>query len=235
MQAYSVQLDVAANNVANANTPAYKTQATSFSTLGGGYPPGQGVAVSGVTGDFSQGPLARTDVPTDVAIQGNGFFRVEQPDGSVAYTRSGNFTVDGSGFLRSDSGGYVLGTVGRLQLSADSSNVSIDRDGLVSVTDANGNAVNVGSVSLAIFNNPQGLKALGGENLVPTQASGAPNVVTPGQGGGSLLSGTLEMSNVDFVTEMISMIVSRYGFKANAKALETSAEMLKTVTDLKTS
>ncbi len=250
MLAQQTQIDTTSNNIANVNTIGYKKQRAEFAdlfyqvmeyagigsgtTLGSptGIEVGLGVRPTAITKMFSQGNFKETGNNLDMAITGNGFFQVELPDGSTAYTRNGAFKVDGNGSIV-NSDGYKL--LPEITIPPNTVTVSIGTDGTVSVLQAGDTEPNqVGQIELANFINPAGLHSLGDNNYIQTVASG--DVVTgiAGlEGLGQIKQGFVEMSNVQLVEEMTDLITGQRAYEANSKAITTSDEMLQTVNQLK--
>ncbi len=250
MLAQQTQIDTTSNNIANVNTIGYKKQRAEFAdlfyqvmeyagvgsgtTLGSptGIEVGLGVRPTAITKQFSQGNFKETGNNLDMAITGNGFFQVELPDGSTAYTRNGAFKVDGNGSIV-NSDGYKL--LPEITIPPNTVTVSIGTDGTISVLQAGDTEPNqVGQIELANFINPAGLHSLGDNNYIQTVASG--DVVTgiAGlEGLGQIKQGFVEMSNVQLVEEMTDLITGQRAYEANSKAITTSDEMLQTVNQLK--
>jgi flagellar basal-body rod protein FlgF len=239
LRAQSQAVDVIANNIANVNTTGFKRSSTNLrntppSPNGSGQTVGTGVNVGSITQSFSQGPIQFTGMDSDLAIDGPGFFTVQDQDGIIGFTRSGNFTRDSEGFLRTPNGGFLMGEGGRIQVPSDSSSYSIDRDGSVRSFNFSGVQTTVGTISLTNFPNENGLTPLGSGLFSPTDAAGDAVTGNPGEEGrGTIQSGALEMSNVDMAEEMVDMIVAQRSFEANVKVVQTTDEMLKTLTNLK--
>lgn len=250
MLAQQTQIDTTSNNIANVNTIGYKKQRAEFAdlfyqvmeyagvgsgtTLGSptGIEVGLGVRPTAITKQFTQGNFKETGNNLDLAITGNGFFQVELPDGSTAYTRNGAFKVDGNGSIV-NADGYKL--LPEITIPPNTVTVSIGTDGTVSVLQAGDTEPNqVGQIELANFINPAGLHSLGDNNYIQTVASG--DVVTgiAGlEGLGQIKQGFVEMSNVQLVEEMTDLITGQRAYEANSKAITTSDEMLRTVNQLK--
>jgi flagellar basal-body rod protein FlgG len=173
-----------------------------------------------------------TDNPLDVAIEGDGFFVVQQPDGSPAYTRAGALQKDAQGQLVTLDGHQIDPPI---MIPADAVSVTIGADGTVSATQSgDGNAVDVGQLTIATFINPAGLAAMGKNLYTPTSASGDAQVGAPGQDGrGALLQGALERANVDVVEEMIGLIAAQRAYEVNTKVVTTADEMLRAATQMR--
>lgn len=240
-------LDVISNNIANANTTGFKTSQVTFQDLlyvsdGSGVgaatqgvtPPGPsqigtGVAVDAIAGLFTQGPLNASGGPFDVAIQGEGFFSVTLPDGTIGYTRAGNFTLDATGrFVSSDGFRLVTDAV----VPSGATNVSIAQNGVVTATVA-GAVVQLGQINLTRFRNNTGLQRVGNTTFVATAATGDAITAAPGTNGtGTLSQGFLEGSNVNVVTELTNLIVAQQAFAFNARAIAVETQVLQATTDL---
>ena len=247
MEAQQRKIDTTANNIANANTTGFKGSRAEFQELmyqqlrapqgqQGGQPVGVevglGVKTAATSRDFAQGTLTQTENPLDLAIEGRGFFRVLTPQGQEVYTRTGTFKLDAQGQLVTTDG---LPLVPNITIPLDATQVSIQRDGRVSVLMPNAELpVEVGQIDLVGFSNPAGLTALGRGLFVQTASSGQPQIALPGQQGlGELGQGFLEGSNVQIVEEMIAMIVAQRSYEINSKVIRTADEMLRAVTTLR--
>ncbi len=237
------RIAVIANNLANANTTGFKrdravfedliyqtvrqpgaqsSQDTQFPT---GLQVGTGVRLVATEKLFTQGNLTRTEGALDLAIQGNGFFQILQPDGTIGYTRDGTFTLDSTGQIVNSSG-YVLQP--SITIPPNVINITVGADGTVSAqTSGSATPTQVGNIQLADFVNPTGLQARGGNLLFETAASGTPQVSTPGQNGvGTLEQGSLETSNVNIVEDLINMIETQRVYEVNSRAIETISSMI---------
>ena len=251
MIAQQTNMDVVAHNLANVNTYGNKKVRAEFQDLvhqtlrdaggasgdGTQYPQGMqvglGVRVAATNRIFTQGPLQTTDNPSDIAIQGEGFFQIQLPDGTTAYTRDGSFKLDVDRRLVTSDGFLLVPNI-TLEESATIDSLVISQDGRVSDTPAGGEQTEIGQITLARFVNPAGLMAYGKNLFLETAASGAPIESEPGaDGAGILTQGTLEMSGVQVVEEMVNMIVSQRAYESNAKAVTTSDSMLETANGLK--
>jgi len=250
MIAQQTSIDVTSNNIANVNTIGYKKQRAEFADLfyqtmeyagtstsatttsPTGIEVGLGVRPTAITKMFSQGNFKETGNNLDLAITGNGFFKVQLPDGQEAYTRNGSFKLDANGQIVT-SDGYPL--VPNIVIPPDATQISIGTDGTVSVLQAGQTqTTQVGQITLTNFINPAGLHALGDNNYINTSASGDPIEGVAGTDGlGSIRQGFVEMSNVQLVEEMTDLITAQRAYDANSKAITTSDEMLKTVNQLK--
>jgi flagellar basal-body rod protein FlgG len=243
MDAQQTQLDVISNNLANVGTNGYKRQVAAFedllyqnmrqagaassqqTQLPTGLQLGTGVQLVATPRIFTQGNLQQTGNQFDMAVNGNGFFQIQMPDGTTAYTRDGSFHVDSAGAIVNNSG-YPLSP--SVTIPAATQSVTIGADGTVSVT-LQGQAAsqNVGAVQLASFINPAGLESKGQNLFTETAASGTPSANLPGTNGlGTLQQGYVETSNVNVVQELVSMIQSQRAYELNSKAISTSDQML---------
>lgn len=252
-------LNVTANNIANAETVGFKKSRVQFSDLvaGGAFTSptmmmGIGSNVQAITQNHSMGPIEQTGGALDVAINGDGFFTKKNPEtGETFYTRNGAFTVD-------DAGNVKDGLGNRLQIFEDGADPAVDApvdlvlpdanaggaafagvtiggDGAVKVSYADGTNETIGKVALAQFSAPNGLKQTGSSNWVATGLSGEATYGVPNQGAyGSLLSGSIERSNVDITEELVGLITMQRYFQANAKAIDTASQISQTVLNLRT-
>ncbi|GAA8174051.1 flagellar basal-body rod protein FlgG [Helicobacter pylori] len=250
MLAQQTHIDTTSNNIANVNTTGFKKSRADFNDLfyqamqyagtntsnttlsPDGMEVGLGVRPSAITKMFSQGSPKETENNLDVAITGKGFFQVQLPDGTTAYTRSGNFKLDERGNLVT-SEGYLL--IPQITLPEDTTQVNIGVDGTVSVTQGLQTTSNViGQITLANFVNPAGLHSMGDNLFSITNASGEAIVGNPdSQGLGKLRQGFLELSNVRLVEEMTDLITAQRAYEANSKSIQTADAMLQTVNSLK--
>ena len=274
LHAHQTMLDVTANDISNVNTVGYKSSTVSFkdalsqlesgasapgTSLGGtnAQQIGLGVQIGSISNNMGAGAIQSTGNPLDLAIQGDGFFRVAPiatpgappTFGTVEYTRAGNFTTDANGNLVTQDGNYVIGhlataqgpppvfgaTDSNLQIPAGATSVSIGQDGVVSYIDAaTGSTMTLGQITLATFPNESGLESVGSTKFEQSPNSGAPIVGTPGDtnGLGTLASGSLEMSNVDLAGEFTEMIEAQRGFEANGRIISTADQMLQDLVNL---
>jgi flagellar basal-body rod protein FlgG len=250
MKAQETLIDNTANNLANVNTHGFRRSRVDFADLvyntirqpgtavsntqvsPTGLQIGNGVRVVGTTKQFMQGTLENSEGPLDVAIEGEGFFEVQLPGGEPRYTRSGAFRVDGEGrFVNAD--GYLL--TPQITIPNGVTNLSIGVDGTVSgVQDGDrANRVDFGQIQLATFLNPAGLSSEGSNLFAQTVASGdavVGNATEPGFG--TLRHGFLEGSNVEVVTELISLISAQRAYEVNSRAIRAGDEMLSTATEV---
>ncbi len=249
MDAQQTQLDVISNNLANVSTNGFKAsravfedllyqtlrqpgaQSSQTTTVPTGLQLGTGVRPVSTARIFTQGNLQQTGNNLDVAINGQGFFQVQMPDGTVGYTRDGSFQRDANGIIVT-SNGYPLQP--SLTIPANAQTVTIGSDGTVGITVPGNAAVQtLGNIQLANFVNPGGLSSLGQNLYSETAASGTPQTSAPGANGvGVLNQGYVETSNVNVVEEMVSMIQTQRAYEINSKAIETSDQMLQRLSQL---
>jgi flagellar basal-body rod protein FlgG len=241
MQSQQMNLDVISNNLANANTTGYKATKLQFQDLlystsreagsqqgGGNTLPsslqvGQGSVPVATERSFLQGDLTQTGNSLDVAIQGNGFFEVQMPDGTLAYTRDGSFKTDAQGRIVTSDGYPLQG--GFAPVPAGTTSVTISSSGSVTYATSSGNSTS--QVQIARFMNPGGLDAAGHNLYTTTAASGTPELGTPGQNGfGELQQNSLELSNVSVVQEMVNLIMAQRAYEVNSKAVQAADQMM---------
>lgn len=256
LRTHQVKMDVVANNIANVNTPGFKKNNVTFqdtlyqtireatapsnATDTGGTNPAQigtGIMVGSISTILTQGAVATTGSNTDVMIQGEGYFMLGSGN-ETYYTRAGVFIFDTEGYLVSSANGmYVLDTGGNQIEISDIETVKsydITANGDVVYVDADGDTQVAGTVGLAKFANPEGLKKIGENMYMESINSGAAQEDQPGvDGRGTLISGSLEMSNVDLAQEFTELIITQRGFQANSKTIQTSDEMLQELVNLK--
>jgi flagellar basal-body rod protein FlgG len=249
MEAQQTKLDVTANNIANVSTNGFKKGRAEFADLmyqneraagaatgNGTMAPsgteiGLGTRLVSTARDQSQGQLNQTGGTLDVAIQGNGFFQVTMPDGSMAYTRNGALQMDSTGKLVT-SDGYAVG--GDITIPADAQSVTISANGQVSVTQPNQTQSTIlGQLQLATFANPAGLQGQGSNLFRETSASGTAVLTNPGEtGAGTLQQGMLETSNVNVVNEMVDLIAGQRAYEVNSRVVKAADDMLSDVAQL---
>jgi len=236
-------IDTIANNLANVNTTGFKssqlnfqdllydqqilpgTEATQGNEVPTGLQVGSGVKIISTSTALTQGNLNQTSGQLDLAVQGNGFFRVTMPDGTLAYTRAGSLGLDGTGRLVT-AAGFPLADGITVPANATSITVTSAGQVYVSLPGATEQSL-VGSMTLALFANPAGMQNLGGNLLAQTVASGTATTSTPGlNGAGTVQQGYLEQSNVDVVTELVRLISAQRAYEINTKALTVVDEML---------
>ena len=250
MSGQQFTIDIIANNLANVNTSGYKksrvdfqdllyqtlrfagTPVTAGAEIPNGIQVGHGVRPVATVKIFSQGTFRETENPLDLVIEGDGFFRVLLPDGTVAYTRDGAFKKDSQGRIVT-SDGFPLEP--EIIIPDDAVEVSVGTDGTVSVVQlGDTEPITIGQIELARFVNPAGLRSYGRNLFLATAASGPPIEGQPGMDGlGAVAQGFLEMSNVQVVEEMVNLILAQRAYDANSKAIQASDEMLNTANNLR--
>lgn len=241
MQSQQMNLDVIANNLANVNTTGFKKSKIEFQDLlysttrspgaemgGGSQLPtglqvGHGSRAVATSRVFTTGELTQTGEKLDVAIKGDGFFEVQMPDGTKAYTRDGALKMASDGRIVTSEGLVVQG--GWQPIPAGTTSITISPNGEVNVAGRGGSQSF--KVQLVRFTNPSGLESLGRNLFKETSASGTPEQGTAGENGyGELAQGYLEMSNVKVVEEMVNLIMAQRAYEVNAKAVQASDEMM---------
>jgi flagellar basal-body rod protein FlgG len=251
MLAQQTNVDVIANNIANMNTTGFKRQRPEFQDLlyqnlrrvgatssdagtivPSGIQLGVGVRSASVYRITEQGNLVSTSNTLDLAIQGKGYFRVQMPSGEDAYTRAGTFQLSPQGQIVTLDG-FVIGP--GVTIPSGATDISINESGEVQVKlDGQVQPQNVGQIELVTFPNEAGLEAVGDNLLLETPASGGPTTGTPGAVGfGTVRQGFLEISNVDAVSEITSMINAQRAYELNSKVISTADEMMSTVSQLR--
>ncbi|XBC42098.1 MAG: flagellar basal-body rod protein FlgG [Buchnera aphidicola (Meitanaphis elongallis)] len=249
LDAQQINMNVISNNLANISTNGFKRSRAIFedliyhitrqpgsnsfgdTTLSSGLQIGTGVRPVSTERIHNQGNLSKTDSDKDIAINGNGFFQVQLPDGGFAYTRDGSFQIDQTGQLVTNSGFPVQPI---MTLPPNSINMQVGRDGTVTViTQDQSQPVLIGQLHLVNFINNSGLSNLG-ENLYrETGASGNPIITTPGLNGtGLLYQGYTETSNVNIAEELVNMIQTQRAYEINSKVITTADQMLQKLSQL---
>ena len=249
MSAQNLNLDVIANNLANVSTTGFKKSRADFQDLiyqvvkvpgsptstdtrsPTGIQVGLGVRPGAVTKIFTEGDIVQTGNDLDVAIEGDGFFQIELPDGNLAYTRSGAFKRDGDGRVPT-SDGYPL--IPEITITENARQITISETGVGSaILGDDTESTELGTIDLVTFVNNAGLLSIGRNLYRETEASGTPTIGTPGTDGyGTLLHQYLENSNVNMVEEMSNMITTQRAFEINSKVVSTSDEMMQTTTNM---
>ncbi|NBG88321.1 flagellar basal-body rod protein FlgG [Isachenkonia alkalipeptolytica] len=247
MKSQQTNIDVISNNLANINTTGYKRQKAEFKDLlyanlrganvneaGEGEPNGlevgHGVRPSSVSRFFTQGTLERTENPFDLALDGRGFFGIGSPDGEPLYTRDGSFKYSAEGDVNRlvTANGYSVldENDDPIFIPGDLREIIVQENGLIQGVDENGATVDVATLKLVDFINPEGLEAQGGNNYAATVASGGEAPVQEGPQGLSVRQSFLEASNVQAVDEMTRMITAQRAYETSSKAVQTSDEMM---------
>ena len=250
MAAMDLQVQVIAGNIANMTTTGYKSQRAEFqdllyehvqrigaqasdqgNILPVGIDLGSGVKTVGTPRLMTQGTLAQTGNTLDVAIQGSGWFKIQMPDGTYAYTRDGSFQMDSQGRVVTAQGNLVQPTI---TVPTGSTGLTINQQGQVSVTPAGSTTSSVlGQFALTTFIHDAGLQPQGNNLFTATPASGTPQDGTPGlNGAGTLAQGSLEQSNVEAVTEISNLIAAQRAYEMNSKVVTAADEMLQATSQL---
>jgi flagellar basal-body rod protein FlgG len=250
MVAQELNLDNIANNLANSSTSGFRSRRLQFedliyqnlimpgaaasqqTTVVAGLQVGLGTRSAASEVIMTQGDFTQTGNPLDMTIQGQGFFQVLLPDGQTAYTRSGSFHLDASGNLVTQDGDPIQPNI---TIPQGALSVTVAQDGTVSVTLAGQTAAQqVGTIQLALFNNPGGLNSTGSNLFLATTASGDPIIGTPGgsEGLGPIIQGMLEQSNVSVVDEFVNMIVAQRSYEASSRVVNAADQMLQDINQL---
>ena len=251
MIAQQMNIDTIANNLANVNTTGFKKSRVSFqdllyetikpagsettagTTIPEGIQIGHGSRPSAISKVFSSGAAIQTGNALDIMIEGDGFFQVDLPDGTIAYTRDGSFKMNEEGTVMT-ADGYPLTPA--ITIPNDAEIITISSDGTVSARSPGQDTPQaIGNLQLVRFSNAAGLDTRLGRNLLlETQASGTPNAGTPGLNGiGTVAQGFLENSNVQVVEEILQMIIAQRAYEANSKVIQTADEMLQTANNVR--
>ena len=248
MESQQLNLDVISNNLANVNTAGFKKSKTEFEDLlyqttrapgaeqgGGNQLPtgiqiGHGSRLVATSRVFTNGELTQTGEQLDIAINGNGFFEVQMPDSTTAYTRAGSLKTASDGRIMTSDGLPVLS--GFQSVPSGTTNITISPTGNVTYNTPSGKTTF--QLQLTRFINPNGLDSTGRNLFKETSASGTPQLGTPGENGfGELSQGSLELSNVKVVEEMVNLILAQRAYEVNSKAVQTADPMLQEGNNLK--
>lgn len=255
-------LGVISHNLANAETSGFKKSRTNFADIVAvsvltdpSMTQGIGSRVASITQEFSLGPIEQTGNALDLAINGEGLFATKAPlSGKTQFTRAGSFGVDGSGYITTSTGnrlqlfpvnaaGAITSTTTTIDAvipatnaaGADFAGVTVDDNGTVIASYADGTNTTIGVIALADFISPNGLQQVGNSNWEATGISGAPTYGQPSTSQyGTLLSGAVERSNVDIAEELVGLITAQRYFQANAKAIDTATQVSQTIINLRT-
>lgn len=250
MESQQITIDTIANNMANVNTTAFKRSRANFNDLlyqtlrapgqnatagtvvPSGVQIGGGSRVASVEKMFSEGAIRITNKNTDLMIEGEGFFRIQKDDGSIAYSRDGSFRIDANGRVVNNDGFPVVPEI-VVPPGVTHDKVNFGLDGTVSVRIGE-ESQEIGQIQLANFINPTGLESLGRNLYGATAASGEAVVGTPnGQGFGRIAQGQLEASNVNIVEEMVNMITGQRAYEINSKVIQTGDQMLQQTNNIR--
>jgi flagellar basal-body rod protein FlgG len=249
LDAQQTQLDVVSNNLANVSTNGFKRQRAVFedllyqtlrqpgaassqqTTIPSGLMLGVGVRPIATEHIFTQGSMQTTDNALDLAINGQGFFQIQMPDGTLAYTRDGSFQLDNTGQVVTSSGYPVSPAI---TVPSNATALTISRDGIVSATiSGTTTPTQIGTIQLATFVNVGGLQSVGENLYVETASSGTPTPNTPGSNGAGVLNqGYVETSNVNVAEELVQMIQTQRAYELNSRVIQTSDAMLGRLTQL---
>ncbi|KAF7598533.1 MAG: flagellar basal-body rod protein FlgG [Candidatus Dactylopiibacterium carminicum] len=249
LDAQQTHLDVISNNLANVSTNGFKrsravfedllyqtvrqpgAQSSQNTQIPSGLQIGTGARPVAAVRIHSQGNLQQTNNALDLAIQGDGFFQIQMPDGTIGYTRDGSFQRDSQGQMVTANGYLIDPTI---TIPADALSISVAKDGTVSITQpGNNNAVQIGNIQLANFVNPSGLQSSGENLYLETASSGAPTVSTPGTNGTGVINQSfVETSNVNIAEELVSMIEAQRAYEINSRVVSTADQMLARLTQL---
>ena len=248
MESQQTNIDVISNNLANVSTNGFKrsrpvfedlvyqtlrqpgAQASQQTQVPSGLQIGTGARPVATERIHLQGNLQQTGNTFDMAIQGNGFFQVQLPDGTLAYTRDGAFQVNSEGTVVTANGDILQP---QITVPADAIGVDIAQDGTISVTQPGNVVTQQGPIQLTNFINPTGLQSIGDNLYLETVSSGTPNTSNPGLNGlGTLQQGFVETSNVNVVEELINMIQAQRAYEINSRSIQASDQMLQRLVQL---
>ncbi len=250
MAAQQTNMDVIANNLANVSSNGFKRSRAEFEDLmyqtqkepgaasglnavsPTGVQTGLGVRTASVQKDFEIGSVKATKNPLDLSIGGTGFFAVQTSDGQIAYTRDGSFKKDPNGKIVDRNGNALQPEI---TIPPNSAGIEISPNGQVQVILGNSTAPqSIGQIQVVNFVNPAGLKSMGKNLFMPSQASGVAQQGVPGQNGlGAISQGELETSNVNIVDEMVNMITAQRAYETNSKVIQASDQMLQYMNNLR--
>ncbi|HLR07933.1 MAG TPA: flagellar basal body rod protein FlgG [Bacillota bacterium] len=253
MKGFQTKLDVVGNNIANVNTPGFKKGRVTFQDLlsqttsgasgptddRGGINPkqvGLGSQLGSIDNIHTQGFRQTTDNPLDLQLEGDGMFVLGNRDGGEhMYTRAGNFYLDDEGHVVNANGYYLLGTDEEpIEIPADAKSINIEQDGTITYVGEDNDTHDAGQIGIALFSNPGGLEKAGDSVYLDTNNAGYIDIVAPEtEGAATIVSGALEMSNVDLSEEFTEMITAQRGFQANTRIITTSDEILQELVNLK--
>jgi flagellar basal-body rod protein FlgG len=249
MSAQQTNLDTVANNLANSATAGFRQRQVQFEdmiyqnlitpgsaqtqqTLSAGLQVGLGTKSAASEMIMTQGDFNQTNGPLDLAIQGAGFFQISRPDGTIAYTRAGNFHPNNQGTIVTTNGDTVIPAI---TVPSNATNITISQYGVVTATlPGQANPAQLGTIQLATFANSAGLNSVGGNLLEQTASSGNPITDAPGgtSGMGTLQQGYLENSNVDVVAEFVQMILAQRAYESNSKVIHVADDMYSQINGL---
>jgi len=249
MSAQQLNLDTIANNLANSSTTGFRQlrlefqdmlyqnlitpgAAQSQTTVSAGLQVGLGTRSAATEVIMTQGQNNETDNQLDIAIEGSGFFQIQRPDGTIAYTRAGQFYQNNQGTIVTTAGDPLVPTI---TIPTNSTSINITQYGVVNAKlPGQTNPTQLGQIQLATFPNPGGLESMGGNLLQQTLSSGDPVLGNPGgtEGLGTLQQGYLENSNVDVVTEFVQMVLAQRAYESNSKVIKAADDMYSQVNNM---
>ncbi|MFC5743563.1 flagellar hook-basal body protein [Dyella tabacisoli] len=243
LKSQQTQIDALSNNISNMQTPGFKSRRVAFGDIAtispaqvaAGLSPessGAGSEILSTSAVFSQGQMIQTNNTWDIGIQGEGFLEIADANSNRLYTRAGQLHVDSEGYLSTAEGNRLAQNI---QIPPDASHVQINQSGQIYATVGSSTARTLlGAIELSTFPSPDGLQSVGGNNFVPTQASGDASVGKPNENGvGTILQGSLEGSNVDMVSEMSALVIAQRAYQLNARVLQASDQILDTINNLR--
>jgi flagellar basal-body rod protein FlgG len=243
LQGEQAQIDTISNNLANMQTPGFKSSRVSFADVATITPAqvqqgvrndraGAGLETLATRPEFTEGTLKQTGSPFDLAIEGPGFLEVETTSGVHVFTRAGQLHVDQEGYLATVNGDRLADEV---QIPPDAKDITIDTTGQVSaILGTDVDPTILGRIQLSTFMSPEALQAVGGNAYVPTEQSGDPSIGRPGDDGfGTLRQGMVEQSNVDMVQEMTNLVLAQRAYQLNARVLQAADQILDTINNLR--
>lgn len=238
LRAANTHLDVASNNIANASTTGFKSGRAEFGDLvdpNAGMTPGLGVRTQAINQQFLQGSQTITGNALDIAINGSGFFAVQDGAGT-SYTRAGSFHVDNAGNVVNNLDQKLLNSSGApiVLASPPVSDIAVDKNGNVTAKNSTGAVITAGPIGLTNFPNVNGLKRVGDTEWAATPEAGTPTVGVPGTGSlGLLSSGALESSNVEITEQLVDVIIAQRDFQANAQTITAGNNMVQTIINIR--
>lgn len=228
MAAQQTNLDVIANNLANADVAGFKGATASFGEIAAPGRLGLGTAALGTHTVFEQGKLMKSGGPFDIAIDGSGFFAVVDARGHRAFTRDGEFSRAPDGTVRNAKGWKLEG----VRIPAEATSVEVDEAGSVTAQTPRGKR-NCGRIDLVTFPAPERLESLGGTVFAPAHDAGKPHRVRAGENDmPKIRFGMLEQSNVSIVAAMMQILEAQRAYEANAKGVQASDEMMRIANNL---
>lgn len=249
MTAQKINMDVIANNLANVNTSGFKKSRADFEDLmyqnlkspgadtstgeeiPTGIQIGMGTRYSSIQKIFSQGDSVQTGNQLDLMIAGNGFFQIVNSNGEEVYTRAGSFKINADGYIVTSQGDRLQPEI---SIPSDTVSFTIDPSGALEGFDQDGETTTTAQLTIYNFINPAGLNSLGGNYYSSSGASGDPIEGNPGVDGlGTIMQGSLEMSNVDVVEEMVNMIAGQRAYEISSKSIKSADEMMQMANNIK--